>query len=111
MSRSSSKPRSTISAHATAPPSSVASINDVKPTSSTQRSASFFVLPPQLPTERKALYKPVKESSLLPKIDEIIGEYPEQGVLWYFARYKGGIAHRVCFRLFTAFIVHLNVYI
>lgn len=111
MSRSSSKPRSTISAQITAPPSSAASINDVKPTSSPQQGASFFVLPPQLSAERRALYKPVKESSLLPKIDEIIGEHTEKSILWYFARYKGGIAHRVRICLYAAFIGHLNAYI
>lgn len=87
------------------------STNDLKPDSQARvTTPSFHISLPQLPAERKAQYKPVKESSLLPKIDEIIGEHEEGGVLWYFARFKGGIAHRVCRTRCVAFVTNLDAF-
>jgi len=58
-----------------------------------------FVLPPSLPAAQKKQYKPVNETSLWaerePRVDEIIGEYREGNILYYYARYDGGIARRV----------------
>ena len=58
-----------------------------------------FVLPPRLPAAQKRQYKPPNETSLRPEseadVNKVIGEYSESGVLYYFARYDGGIAHRV----------------
>lgn len=102
MSRRSSKPRSVIVIDDTPPASAIRSANAVKPSQATVFS---HVSLPQLSAERKAQYKPVKESSLFPKIDEVIGEYEQDGNLWYFARFKGGIAHRVRFCPNVAFAV------
>lgn len=67
-----------------------------KATSSRQ---GFFIVPPTLPPSQKEQYKPVTETSLktefYPKVDEVIGEYREGNNLYYFARYDGGIAHKV----------------
>ncbi|KAF8213246.1 SNF2 family N-terminal domain-containing protein [Mycena galopus ATCC 62051] len=53
---------------------------------------------PVMASAQKATYKPRGDSDLTDTVkytpDEIIGEYKEQGQLWYYARYKGGIAHK-----------------
>lgn len=58
-----------------------------------------FVLLPRIPAAQKKLYKPANETSLRAKsetyVNEVIGEYREDNVLYYYARYDGGIAHRV----------------
>lgn len=63
------------------------------------RSREPFVLLPSLPDAQKNLYKPPDETSLRAEIEidvnEVIGEYREGNVLYYYARYDGGIAHRV----------------
>lgn len=54
---------------------------------------------PTLPATQKKQYKPPNETSLRVEsethINEVIGEYREGNVLYYYARYDGGIAHRV----------------
>ncbi|KAF5352561.1 hypothetical protein D9756_006063 [Leucocoprinus leucothites] len=100
MSRTSSKPVSVISIPDSPPKTPAESINDAnapnhKPASSRGKAAFDHVAVPHLSAERKAQYKSPRESSLLvPKVDEIIGEYEQEGHLWYFARFKGGIASR-----------------
>lgn len=66
------------------------------------RSRDLFVLLPRLPAAQKKLYKPPNETSLgaeieigVTTVNEVIGEYREGDVLYYYARYDGGIAHRV----------------
>jgi hypothetical protein len=63
------------------------------------RSRDLFVLPPRLLAAQKRQYKPPNETSLRAEseahVNEVIGEYREGNVLYYFARYDGGIAHRV----------------
>ena len=65
-----------------------------------------FVLPPRLPAAQKKQYKPPNETSLRAEsetyVNEVIGEYREGNVLYYYARYDGGIAHRV--RVFLWFL-------
>jgi chromodomain-helicase-DNA-binding protein 4 len=59
-------------------------------------SRDLFVLPPRLPAAQKKLYNPSNETSLSEiLVNEVIGEYREGNVLYYYARYDGGIAHRV----------------
>ncbi|KAF9447799.1 hypothetical protein P691DRAFT_801793 [Macrolepiota fuliginosa MF-IS2] len=94
MSRVSSKPHSVVSIPNTPPASAIGSINNEELSLQTQKIPSVYVVLPHFSEEHKAKYKPVKESSLLPNIDEVIGEYESNGILWYFARFKGGIAHR-----------------
>ncbi|KAJ6574934.1 hypothetical protein B0H19DRAFT_1371843 [Mycena capillaripes] len=57
-----------------------------------------FVQPPTMASAQKVTYKPRLESTLPDTVeitvDEIIGEYAEDDQLWYYARYKGGIAHK-----------------
>lgn len=67
---------------------------------SIRKHQAFFISPPSIPTAQKKLYKMATETSLKSqveaKVDEIIGEYLESNELYYFARYDGGIAHKVC---------------
>ena len=67
------------------------------------RSRDFFFLLPRLSAAQKKQYKPPNETSLtetsLPQVNELIGEYREGDVHYYYARYDGGIAHRVRFFL------------
>ncbi|KAF7339801.1 Chromatin remodeling factor mit1 [Mycena venus] len=57
-----------------------------------------FVQPPIMASAEKVAYKARLDSSLTDtveyNVDEIIGEYKESGQLYYYARYKGGIAHK-----------------
>ena len=63
------------------------------------RSRGFFVLAPRIPAAQKKQYKPANETSLRAEsethVNEVIGEYREDGVLYYYARCDGGITHRV----------------
>lgn len=60
----------------------------------------FFIEPPLLSMEQKKQYKTLPETTLKSEVelavDEVIGEYREGHNLYYFARYDGGIAHKVC---------------
>ncbi|KAF8807753.1 hypothetical protein BYT27DRAFT_7189847 [Phlegmacium glaucopus] len=62
------------------------------------RSRAPFVLLPSLPAALKKQYKPVNETSLRAesetRVNEVIGEYREGNILYYYARYDGGIARR-----------------
>ncbi|KAJ7042418.1 SNF2 family DNA-dependent ATPase [Mycena alexandri] len=57
-----------------------------------------FVQPPIMASAQKVTYKTRLESTLPDvvkiNVDEIIGEYTEDDQLWYYARFKGGIAHK-----------------
>ena len=57
------------------------------------------VKPPRLSSSQLKQYKPANESSLkedpITRVDEIIGEHEQDGRLYYFARYDGGIARKV----------------
>jgi len=63
------------------------------------RKQPFFISPPVISEAQKKLYKMARATSLHSKyatnVDEIIGEDRQNDVLYYFARYKGGIAHKV----------------
>ncbi|RDB29203.1 Chromatin remodeling factor mit1 [Hypsizygus marmoreus] len=65
---------------------------------------AFFVAPPSIPAAQKMLYKATKETSLKSEVevpvDEVIGKYREGNMLYYFARYKGGIAHKFPSKVF-----------
>ncbi|KAJ7492793.1 SNF2 family DNA-dependent ATPase [Mycena latifolia] len=73
-----------------------------KPVASDQRrnrEILDYVLPPSMPSTEKVGYKTRQESSSLGDsheiiVDEIIGELAENNKLYYYARYKGGIAHK-----------------
>jgi hypothetical protein len=60
---------------------------------------SFFVEVPYLSDAQKSDYRPSSETLLNPEmdidVDEVIGEYKEGHSLYYFARYREGIAHKV----------------
>ncbi|KAG5636366.1 hypothetical protein H0H81_008284 [Sphagnurus paluster] len=59
---------------------------------------TFFILAPSIPVEERKLYKAAKDSSLKDyvemDVDEVIGKYREGSIVYYFARYQGGIAHK-----------------
>lgn len=61
----------------------------------------IFVLVPTLTEAEKKLYAPpsgvngVSKLGIGQKVDEIIGEHREGTDLYYFARYKEGIAYKV----------------
>ncbi|GLB35984.1 putative class II histone deacetylase complex subunits 2 and 3 [Lyophyllum shimeji] len=59
---------------------------------------AFFISPPTIPLAQKKLYQAAKDTFLKDnveiKVDEVIGEYREGNILYYFARYQGGIAHK-----------------
>lgn len=61
----------------------------------------FYVSPPVLPAAQKRNYVPAKDVLSLKedaRVDEVIGEYfDEERGHFYFARYAGGIAHKVRF--------------
>ncbi|KAG6830296.1 hypothetical protein H0H92_001374 [Tricholoma furcatifolium] len=58
----------------------------------------FFILLPDLLDEEKKVYKAAAETSLKQNVefllDEVIGEYREGNVLYYYARSQGGLAHK-----------------
>lgn len=60
----------------------------------------FFVAPPRLPSAQKRQYKHINETVLnidsRTRVDEVIGEYLVGDTLYYYARYDGGIAYKVC---------------
>ncbi|KAF8078789.1 SNF2 family DNA-dependent ATPase [Lyophyllum atratum] len=62
------------------------------------RKRAFFISPPSIPAAEKQLYKAANETSLRNnvemEVDEVIGKYREGNMLYYFARYQGGIAHK-----------------
>jgi hypothetical protein len=88
-------------------PSPLPSTPPSKTHSHHQRTQNFFIAPPKLPSAQKKLYKSLPETSLKSEVeidvDEVIGEYSENGRLYYFARYEGGIAHKVRNTLFARF--------
>lgn len=63
----------------------------------------FYVSPPLLPSALKKQYVPAKDVQSLKedaRVDEVIGEYfDEERGHFYFARYAGGIAHKVSHRI------------
>lgn len=71
---------------------------------------AFFIFPPHISDEEKKLYKPAgasllrNDSEML--LDEVIGIYREHNVSYYYARYQGGLAHKVR-RVYTK-LVHLT---
>lgn len=75
-----------------------------------------FVLLSRLSATQKKQYKSTNETSLRIEgethVNEVIGEYREGNLLYYYARYDGGIAHRVRVLLsFLSFDNHLRVLI
>lgn len=83
--------------------SALSSLSDSVPPSATPahhpRKQPFFIAPPVISEAQKRLYKMARDTSLFSKnatnVDEIIGEHRQNDRLYYFARYKGGIAHKV----------------
>ncbi|KAG6821361.1 hypothetical protein H0H93_014158 [Arthromyces matolae] len=61
-------------------------------------SPSCFISIPLIDEKTKLLYKPAQETSLNEdsafEVDEVIGQYQERGVSYFYARYKGGLAHK-----------------
>lgn len=68
-------------------------------TSCLPKTQAFFISIPGIPAAQKKLYKTADETCLKSdakyQLDEIIGEYRDDDMLYYFARYKGGIARKV----------------
>lgn len=62
------------------------------------RRVNFVIEPPILTPAQKNAYKMAIDSSLTLqrelKLDEVIGEHRVDGILYYFARFKGGIAYK-----------------
>lgn len=106
MSRSLPKPKTVIVVDDTPPPSP----QPATTSGSSQRSVVAYVSLPEFSAERKARYKSFKDSTLFPKIDEIIGEYVQGSRLWYFARFQGGIAYRVRRCLVCASFGYINAF-
>jgi chromodomain-helicase-DNA-binding protein 4 len=71
---------------------------------------NFYVSPPILPLAQKRQYLPAKDIQSLKedaRVDEVIGEYfDDKKEHFYFARYAGGIAHKVS--LFIMYQVKLH---
>lgn len=68
--------------------------------STNRPSFSVYVDVPRLSNEQKRDYVTTAQSTLKHAflVDEIIGEHSEDSVLYYYARYEGGIAYKVtCF--------------
>ncbi|TFK30824.1 hypothetical protein FA15DRAFT_608326 [Coprinopsis marcescibilis] len=65
----------------------------------------LYILPPTLSSSTKALYKSAEEAGLKLEmeiaLDEVVGDYTEDGVHYYFARYQGGISHKFRADVFT----------
>jgi hypothetical protein len=74
---------------------------------SRNRQVFDFVQPPVMASAQKVTYKARLHSTLADTVeitvDEIIGEYKENNQLWYYARYKSGIAHKVNSNAWDAF--------
>lgn len=71
----------------------------------------FYVSPPQITSAKKRQYIPAKDVQSLKedaRVDEVIGEYfdKEKGLNFYFARYAGGIAHKVSLCEFPSIPAH-----
>lgn len=101
MSEASSEPGPDLFA-SNSPPAASSSPPPSTPPPKTQtyrRAQNFFIAPPKLLSAQKELYKALPQTSLKSEVkidvDEVIGEYSENGRLYYFARYAGGIAHKV----------------
>ncbi|OAX44419.1 hypothetical protein K503DRAFT_765038 [Rhizopogon vinicolor AM-OR11-026] len=79
----------------------------------TRQKASFFIEPPVLSASQRQLYKQVpedlKEGATFDRddIDAVVGEYREGTVLYYFVRFKDGLAHKLLARDFRAEYVDL----
>jgi chromodomain-helicase-DNA-binding protein 4 len=63
----------------------------------------FYIEPPSLSSPEKKEYKSIPEEFVAsgvqfnaPDIERIMGEHRDEGVLFYYARFHDGIAHRVC---------------
>jgi chromodomain-helicase-DNA-binding protein 4 len=67
----------------------------------TRQRASFFIEPSVLTASQKELYKQVpeelKEGATFDRndIDAVVGEHRQGADLYYFVRFKNGLAHRV----------------
>lgn len=66
------------------------------------RQLELYIEPPVLSSDEKNKYKNLPAEFVLsgfqfdaPDIDQVIGEYREGTDLYYFARFKDGIAHKV----------------
>ncbi len=86
---------------ATPPAASVA-----PPQTPERRARSVYVLPPPLASAEKRTYQDMSESVLSREItfnvDEVVGEWKDDGKEYLYARYKGGILQRVRdYRLLT----------
>lgn len=71
---------------------------------SRKRPACFIELSPW-PESRKKRYAPAEEVTLptdmaFIEVDEVIGEYEDEDILYYFARYRHGIARKVRVRIY-----------
>lgn len=76
-------------------------------------SPQFFITPPVLPAAQKEQYKAALETKLTSNVefdarelDKIIGEYREGPNLYYFARFKDGVAHKVRVKIFLNAYFH-----
>ncbi|KAG5353236.1 hypothetical protein C0989_009199 [Termitomyces sp. Mn162] len=71
----------------------------LKATGTVPAQRAFFILAPHIADEEKKLYKPAEASSLKHDsemlLDEVIGHYREHDISYYYARYQGGLAHKV----------------
>lgn len=63
----------------------------------------FYIELPSFSEAEKEKYKCIPEEFVASgapfearDVDQIIGEYRDAGVLYYYARFQDGIAHRVC---------------
>jgi chromodomain-helicase-DNA-binding protein 4 len=76
----------------------------------------FYVEPPILSAVEKSQYKHLPPQFLIsgvesPDIDQVIGQYREGTDLYYFARFKDGIAHKVCDLIFDTFPIKFHAFI
>jgi hypothetical protein len=90
--------------------------NDDSPTSFSEslslKPRAFVIEPPILTPVQKSAYKMALDTSLKPgyelKVDEVIGEYRVDGILYYFARHDGGIAYKVGGQCLSSLASHFD---
>lgn len=92
--------------HSSNPPRVTLTLPETPPRGSTSRKFHVEVKPPRLSPSQMKQYKHSNESSLkedpITRVDEVIGEYEQDGHLYYFARYQGGIARKVRVNMFSS---------
>lgn len=79
--------------------------------SDSSESPTWYIGVPRLSDKSAYHDMPVtgpKEHFQIP-VDEVVGEYTDSGVFYYYARFQGGIIHRVRSKVFPFGLYHIHV--